>query len=193
MANRPEGYGFTAEIKSKQAAKHDPERERQARNWLQAVTGEPFPAGTFHEALKNGVYLCKLINKLQPGSVSRINDSKMAFKMMENIGNFLSACERYGLVKADLFQTVDLYEEQNMVQVVDTIHALGRKAQKKGYSGPTLGPKEASTNVRGFDEEAQRRAGQSVIGLQAGSNRGATQAGMTAYGQPRQIYDPKAQ
>lgn len=193
MANRPEGYGFTAEIKSKQAAKHDPQREREARDWLQAVAGQPFPAGSFHGALKDGVYLCKVINRLQPGSVPRINDSKMAFKMMENIGNFLGACERYGLSKADLFQTVDLYEDQNMVQVVDTIHALGRMARKKGYSGPTLGPKEASANVRGFDTEEQRRKGQAVIGLQAGSNRGATQAGMTAYGQPRQIYDPKTQ
>ena len=43
---------------------------------------------------------------------------------MENIGNFLSACEAYGVPKADLFQTVDLYEGQNIPQVclVATIH-----------------------------------------------------------------------
>ncbi len=37
---------------------------------------------------------------------------------MENIGNFLSACEAYGCPKADLFQTVDLYEGQNIPQVI---------------------------------------------------------------------------
>ena len=51
----------------------------------------------------------------------------MAFKMMENIGMFLQAVEEYGVAKTDLFQTVDLYEKTNMGQVVDTIHALGRK------------------------------------------------------------------
>ena len=46
---------------------------------------------------------------------------------MENIGKFLAACEKYGLMKTDLFQTVDLYEAQNMWQVVLCVHALGRK------------------------------------------------------------------
>ena len=36
---------------------------------------------------------------------------------MENIGFFLSGCEAYGCEKGDLFQTVDLYEKQNMPQV----------------------------------------------------------------------------
>ena len=36
---------------------------------------------------------------------------------MENIGNFLDACVAYGVPKADLFQTVDLYEGQNIPQV----------------------------------------------------------------------------
>ena len=41
----------------------------------------------------------------------------MTFKEMENIGNFLAACEKIGCVKNDLFQTVDLYEGQNVNQV----------------------------------------------------------------------------
>lgn len=30
-----------------------------------------------------------------------------------------------------------------------------------------------------------------TIGLQMGSNKGASQQGMTVYGLPRQVYDPK--
>lgn len=63
------------------AAKYDPEREKEAKEWMKAVVGS-FPDGKFQEALKDGVFLCKLINKLQPGSVSSINSSKMAFKMV---------------------------------------------------------------------------------------------------------------
>lgn len=191
MADRPDGYGMTAELKQKQSSKYDSNLEREARDWLVSVVGEPFPSGTFHEALKDGVYLCKAINKLSPNSVRKINTGKMAFKMMENIGNFLTAADKYGLPKSDTFQTVDLYEAQNMVQVVTAIHALGRVAGKKGYSGKALGPKEAQKNVRYHDPQQQKQASQSVIGLQMGTNRGASQAGMTPYGQQRQIHDPR--
>ena len=44
----------------------------------------------------------------------------------------------------------------------------------------------ASANKREFDEQVLK-AGQAVIGLQYGSNKGASQAGMTAYGTGRQI------
>ena len=43
---------------------------------------------------------------------------------MENIGNFLTACEALGCVKADLFQTVDLFEAVNMPQVSTTVITL---------------------------------------------------------------------
>ena len=46
---------------------------------------------------------------------------------MENIGNFLTGCETFGVPKADLFQTVDLYEGQNIPQAINGIAALGRK------------------------------------------------------------------
>ena len=188
MAARPTGYGMTAELKQKQDSKYDSDLERQARSWLQSIVGEPFPGGSFHEALKDGVYLCKAINKLRPGSVKKINTNKMAFKMMENIGNFLSSAETYGLPRSDSFQTVDLYENQNMPQVITAIHALGRVANKKGFKGATtLGPKEAEKNVRHHDTEEQKRASSSVIGLQMGTNRGANQGGMIAYGTQRQI------
>lgn len=199
MANRPRGYGLTAEVKSKIAAKYDVEMEQEARLWMEAVTQErlvedadssvPLGLDGFHAALKDGQYLCKLANALiGPGTV-KFGTSKLAFKQMENIGKFLEACEKYGLNKTDLFQTVDLYEKQNVWQVVLTIHALGRKAQKNGFTGPTLGPKESEKNVRDFSAE-QLAAGQNVIGLQYGTNKLASQAGMSFGGQ-RHIADIK--
>ncbi len=44
--------------------------------------------------------------------------------------------------------------------------------------------------MREFDEEVLQE-GNLVIGLQMGSNMGASQSGMTPYGQGRQIYDSK--
>ena len=64
------------------------------------------------------------------------------------------------------------------------------QAQRNGYVGPAFGPKLADRNIRQFDEEVLQE-GNMVIGLQMGSNMGASQSGMTPYGQGRQIYDPK--
>ncbi|XP_059158834.1 myophilin-like [Physella acuta] len=197
MATRPRGYGLTGEISRKIASKYDVGLEQEARLWMEAVLGEPLapdedssvPLGMdkFQAVLKDGVTLCKLINKIKPGSMTKkVNTSKkMPFLQMENVSNFLEACEKLGVSKTDLFQTVDLYDKMNMVQVVNCIFALGRKAQKVGYDGPALGAKEAEQNPRNFSPETLN-AGQSVIGLQMGSNKGASQAGMS-FGRSRSI------
>jgi hypothetical protein len=112
---------------------------------------------------------------------------KVPFKQMENINNFLTACEKYGVAKTDLFQTVDLFESQNMWQVVLAIFALGRKAQANGFSGPALGPREAQRNTREFTDE-QLKAGHGVIALQMGTNQCASQKGMS-FGNTRHIAD----
>jgi len=196
MANRPKGYGMTAELANKKAAKFDADLANEALQWIQEVlskAGESFDAPLINEPkdvvtpLKDGVVLCKLMNAIKPGSVKKINDSKMAFKQMENTNNFLDGCEKIGCNKLDLFQTVDLYEGQNVPQVINGIFALGRKARSIGYAGPHLGPEEATENKREFTEE-QLRAGESVIGLQAGSNKGASQAGQN-FGKTRAIID----
>ena len=72
-----------------------------------------------------------------------------------------------------------------MAQVVNGLHAVGRKAGSKGLRG--IGPKESAKNERQFTEE-QMRAGQGVIGLQAGTNKFATQAGQN-FGKTRAIID----
>ena len=142
-------------------------------------------ANEVHLKQKDGIILCDLMNALEPGSVRSINKSKMAFKQMENIGKFLEAVENYGVTRHDLFQTVDLFEKNNMSAVINTIEALGRKAGNKGLNG--IGPKEANKNKREFTED-QLRAGDGIIGLQMGTNKLATATGMN-FGKIRHIID----
>ena len=137
------------------------------------------------EKLKDGILLCKLMNAIQPNSITKINESKQPFKQMENINNFLSACEAYGCKRGDLFQTVSLYDGINMPEVLNGIFALGRKANQKGIRG--IGPKESDQNKRNFSEE-KLRAGDGHIGLQAGYSKGASQAGQN-FGKTRAILD----
>ncbi len=72
---------------------------------------------------------------------------------MENISSFLTSIEKWGVPKFELFMTVDLYENKNIVQVIDCIFAVSRNAAKLGYQGPTLGPKLAESRTINFTPE----------------------------------------
>lgn len=51
----------------------------------------------------------------------------MAFKCMENINAFLEAAKQFGVPAQETFQTVDLWERQNLNSVVICLQSLGRK------------------------------------------------------------------
>jgi len=165
-------------VRAKIAGKRNPEMDKEAQEWIETLLGEKFPAGTeYEEHLKDGQVFCRLINVLKPNSIPKINTSGGQFKMMENINNFQKAIKEYGVPDLDVFQTVDLWEKKDIGGVTNTVFAIGRAAYKHPeFKGPFLGPKPADECKRDFSEE-QMKAGQTVIGLQAGSNKGATQAG----------------
>ncbi|KAG7282675.1 hypothetical protein CRUP_017601 [Coryphaenoides rupestris] len=102
---------------------------------------------------------------------------------------FLRAAETYGIMTTDMFQTVDLWEGKDLAAVQRTLMSLGSLAVTKNdgcYKGdPSWFHRKAQENKREFSDE-QLMEGKSVIGLQMGTNRGASQAGMS-YGRPRQI------
>ncbi len=135
-------YGLDAELAKKQKAKYDPELERKAIDWIVAVTRISKPLdSSFSEWLHDGVVLCQLLNNIRSGSISKINSSSMPFKQMENITSFLRCCRSvFNVPEADLFETVDLYEDKDMNNVVRCIFSLGRSLHnlRPPYSGPTL-------------------------------------------------------
>ncbi|NWZ29864.1 CNN1 protein, partial [Asarcornis scutulata] len=132
-----------------------------------------------------------LINKLQPGSVQKVNDPVQNWHKLENIGNFLRAITRYGVKPHDIFEANDLFENTNHTQVQSTLIALA----SQGRGGDTGG---VGKGFGGYAEKQQRRfhpeklrEGRNIIGLQMGTNKFASQQGMTAYGTRRHLYDPK--
>ncbi|XP_055381552.1 muscle-specific protein 20-like [Condylostylus longicornis] len=166
--------------------KRIPEEEAEAQAWVEAVINERFPPLPFEEALRNGIILCKLMNRLVPGIIPKINTSGGDYKMMDNIGQFQKACTKYGVPDVDLFQTTDLWDQKNIALVTQTIFALGRACYKHPeWKGPFLGPRPAEENRRDFTEE-QLRSSEAIIGLQAGTNRGASQSGQN-FGASRKI------
>jgi len=210
MANRPRGFGLTAEIQRKKASKFDSDLACEALLWISYVIKEAenqTPKGLelaqqlanvdpditalgVHALLKDGVALCILASSVIPGvvGVKKFScPSTMPFKQMENIKQFLdfATSKLVGCQLQDMFQTVDLYESQDISQVINGIFAFGRKVSKLG-SIP-LGAEEATANKREFTD-LQLRASEGIIGLQSGSNKGANQSGQN-FGKTRQIID----
>ncbi|CAK1540657.1 unnamed protein product [Leptosia nina] len=169
------------------AGKREPEKELEAQRWIEAVIGERFPSDLPYEfALRDGIILCKLMNRLQPGIISKVNVSGGDYKFMDNISQFQKACVKYGVPDVDLFQTTDLWDQKNIALVTQTIFAIGRTAYKHTeWRGPHLGPKPSEENRREFSEDVLR-AGNAVIGLQAGTNKLASQSGQN-FGASRKI------
>ncbi|MEE6491577.1 hypothetical protein FKM82_016267 [Ascaphus truei] len=199
MANKGPSYGLSREVQKKIDEKYDPNLEVILTQWIIAQcvgeTSQPEGPGklAFRTWLKDGTVLSHLINSLAPKSVAKIQRSEMAFKQMEQISQFLRASERYGVPASDQFQTVDLWEGKDLASVQRTLMNLGGIAVTKddgNFRGdPNWFPKKSQENKRDFSKD-KLKEGQSVIGLQMGTNKGASQSGMTGYGMPRQILRP---
>ncbi|KAL2096090.1 hypothetical protein ACEWY4_008238 [Coilia grayii] len=196
MANKGPSYGLSREVQGKIDRKYDPELEERLVQWITAQctsVGSP-EAGKlgFQAWLKDGVVLCHLINSLHGSDkpIKKVQHSEMAFKQMEQISQFLAAAERYGVSKTDMFQTVDLWEGKDLASVQRTLMAIASLAVTKEdgmfRGNPDWFFKKAQENRRDFSDD-QIKEGKNIIGLQMGSNKGASQSGMTGYGRPRQI------
>ncbi|CAJ0592674.1 unnamed protein product [Cylicocyclus nassatus] len=176
---RAQKSGIALEAQQKIHGKYDRELAGQILQWVKNVTGEDFETDgsvdSFIKIFKDGTLLCRLANSLQPGAVKKINTSAMAFKQMENISFFLAFAEKH-VAKSELFQTVDLYEAQDPNTVLICLASLARKSEKL-FGKQGLGPKEAEGEKREWTQE-QLKAGQNVIGLQMGTNKGATASGL---------------
>ena len=134
---------------------------------------------SLQQELKNGVVLCQLVNSIQPGICPKPSNAKMPFKQMENISNYLEACDKLGVPKHDQFQTVALFENKDMMAVLVNLQALGRAAQRtSGYAGPAFGAKLADANVREFSAETLIQGAATTTFLGNGSHGCATAAGM---------------
>jgi len=203
MSGRAEAAGDQRIIAGKLAARYDNEAEAEVVAWFKELMDEDVPSGmsAVMNHLRSGVSLVKLAIKVREGTPNcppkaakmrlKPNTLNAPFKQMENIQVFLNFADAYGVPKTGLFQTVDLFEGRNMAQVLNSVQQLGTEAQRQLFTGPTIGPKPVEKNDRGFTVE-QLRASHGVIGLQSGTNKFASQAGMTCVGAARHCADIRA-
>lgn len=94
--------------------------------WIFNVIGEKCPSGEYEDILKDGVVLCKLANKMTPGSVKKIQERGTPFQLMENVQRFQAFMKKWGVPEEEIFQTADLFERRNVPQVTLSLYCLAR-------------------------------------------------------------------
>jgi len=134
--------GLDADLAKKKAAKYDPALEASVVQWIEAITGEKKDTDkTAQQWLQSGQVLCRLANKIKPGSVASINTMHTPFKERENITFFQKVMRDFGVPESQLFGTDDLYEDKDMGTFIRSVINFGGEVQKssEGASLPKLG------------------------------------------------------
>jgi hypothetical protein len=146
---RAKKSGIGAEIEKKLENRYDQEEAAGTMNailvWVNAIIQGEHEAianqsqKELHRALRDGVLLCKLINKLLASEgKAKISFQKKVvspFVAMGNIESFNKGASDYGLSKEFLFQSGDLYEGRKgpFLNVINSLHSLGFLANTKGF------------------------------------------------------------
>ncbi|KAJ7577053.1 STE/STE11/cdc15 protein kinase [Mycena floridula] len=91
-----------------------------------SASGEERERRLFCEALRDGLVLCQLMNKLRSSSIVKPDPREDGFVRTANVTRFLASCASYGLPNEDLFQRDDLIEGtgESLARVAKTIIAL---------------------------------------------------------------------
>jgi len=106
---------------------------KEAKDWINEVTGERVV--DFYEDLKNGVILCKLLNSIVPGIVSRfVQKPKHPLEERENIKAYLAGCAALSIPSQELFTVDDLHSKKYLTGVLINIFSVGRQAQVFFYT-----------------------------------------------------------
>ncbi|KAL8130506.1 hypothetical protein V2J09_019661 [Rumex salicifolius] len=135
-------------------------RMYDAARWLRKMVGvvlaKDLPAepsdDDFRIGLRSGVILCTVLNKIQPGAISKVvevsNDSviipdgtaSMAYQYFENVRNFLVAMEEIGL---PTFDASDFEKGGNTSRIVSCVLAL--KTYGEWKQGGSFGSSKYTT------------------------------------------------
>ena len=89
----------------KREGKYKGAAQQKVLAWVADVTEQDadFSRGDLIDSLRDGVVLCELLNKLQPGTVKKIDRKGKPMSNRENITKFMTGARSLGLGDHDLF------------------------------------------------------------------------------------------
>lgn len=181
MANRVGSRGLMFVGADRHVGERNKFIEAEICLWIEALLDDCIPPRTFDFVLRDGVLLCRAMNALKSGSVSKIEKPFTKEAYTKNVNSFLQAAESFGVPSDRLFAAADLVEGENIPKVVNALLTLGRLCYEKGWEGPALGPKPTGA-IKDWPENILR-ASEAIIPLQYGTNKFASQKGMRIGGE----------
>lgn len=167
----------------------DPELAEKAKNWMEAFVTEYnsdqlVQFTDFFEEIRDGVLLCIMLNKIKPGLIAekKFKPSKVVFVARTNIQLFIEGCKKLGIPESDLIETRDLFDQQNLANVLVNLEAVSKISRKHGWQGPFLSDKKYATqNKRNFSAEVLAKS-KSAVPQMAKGGIAHKQGGIDGYG-----------
>ncbi|XP_041638114.1 rho guanine nucleotide exchange factor 7-like [Cheilinus undulatus] len=108
------------------------------------------PEAFLQSSLQDGAVLCRLLERLRPGTVDRFfqeprNDSEC----QRNISEFIKGCGAFGV---EAFEVNDLLQGLNFSKVLNSLVVLNKATEELGVSGDSVCvPHSSSLRIKSFD------------------------------------------
>ncbi|KAI8333119.1 hypothetical protein BC941DRAFT_455229 [Chlamydoabsidia padenii] len=123
--HRSNSYQATTEpISPAPSPAHLYSQQQWTRTWIETTLKQPLPTTNLFLCLRTGVILCRLINILHPGIISKIYYDECISAKEQNIRQFLDAGSKLGLQDCELFKVDHLLEGKDMNAVLWTLSRL---------------------------------------------------------------------
>ncbi|XP_060715979.1 rho guanine nucleotide exchange factor 7b isoform X1 [Tachysurus vachellii] len=107
------------------------------------------PESFLQSSLRDGVVLCRLLERLRPGSLVTVyQEPKNDGECLSNIREFLKACASY---RVEAFEADDLFQGQNFTKVLNSLVALNNATADTGSGSDSICVQHSSLRIKSFD------------------------------------------
>ncbi|XP_005167620.1 rho guanine nucleotide exchange factor 7a isoform X4 [Danio rerio] len=113
------------------------------------------PDGFLQASLKDGVVLCRLLERLRPGTTDKIiQDPKNDSECLSNITEFLKGC---AVFRVEPFEAGDLLQGHNISRVLTTLVALNKVTADIGIGSDSVCTRHSSAHrIKSFESLASQ-------------------------------------
>ncbi|XP_016316429.1 rho guanine nucleotide exchange factor 7-like isoform X2 [Sinocyclocheilus anshuiensis] len=113
------------------------------------------PDGFLQSSLKDGVVLCRLLERLRPGTTDKIyQDPKNDSECLSNITEFLKGCAVFCV---EPFEAGDLFQGHNFSRVLTTLVALNKVTADIGIGSDSVCTRHSSAHrIKSFESLASQ-------------------------------------
>ncbi|XP_037983998.1 rho guanine nucleotide exchange factor 7 isoform X3 [Motacilla alba alba] len=112
------------------------------------------PEGFLQSSLKDGVVLCRLLDRLLPGTIDKVYpEPRTEGECLSNIREFLRGCGASLRLEAVFwtFDANDLYQGQNFSKVLSSLVALNKVTADIGLGSDSVCARPSSHRIKSFD------------------------------------------